>query len=98
KYPAVFEVLTRFEHSRSLRRSGARRAQDEPGGVPQLVAEAPVALNAALIKTHVLARHRYRRSPCAQCVGAVLLDDFARVDACAEGVQHPAPGSGRTLA
>src|SRR2546421_10333557 len=52
KYPAVFEVLARLEHSRSPRRPGPRRAQDESGGVPQLVAEAPVTLDAALIEAH----------------------------------------------
>src|SRR5438874_8996001 len=55
KYPAVFEVLTRLEHSGSLRRPGPRRAQHESGGVPQLVAEAPIALDAALVEAHVLA-------------------------------------------
>ena len=91
EYPSVLQVLAGLEESRRIDRRRARRAQNQSRRVPQLVAEPAVAFDAALVETHVLARHRDRGRPRAKRVGAVLVDQAARVDTCAERLRHPPP-------
>src|SRR5690348_6634268 len=82
--PAILEVVAGIDRARRVERRRAGGGQDQPRGVPQLVAEAPVALDPALVEANVLARHRDRGRPGPQRVGAVLGDERPRVDAGAQ--------------
>src|SRR5206468_12108678 len=77
--PAVLEVPASLQCSGRFTRWRAGRAEHESCRVPQLVAEAAIALDTALVEADVLARHRDRGCPCAQRVRAVLRKEVARV-------------------
>src|ERR1043165_2522585 len=59
--PSILEVPPRLERPWHLAGRAARRAEHESRRVPELVAEAPVAFDAAFVEAHILARHRDRR-------------------------------------